>query len=124
MTLPSDISFKPRHYALFIDADTITPDNSKMWAEAIRALLKDPSCIICASPTTLFNAVQLGVRTVRIYAIPGERAFYIHEIKSLGPTRWEDWTYPSPWSAHPGFIVQGVRAALTDDYRAGLWRVR
>ena len=114
-----------RHYAAYIDTDSIVPSNTDMAARNLRKLRQDPSAVLVSSPMHAFGLYHAGMVVVRVRFDP--RPSMGLSLDKVLPRRSDSGMYdlqvlefPLPWGGSAKDIIVGCRACLPEDYRKNL----
>lgn len=107
-----------RHFAVWIDADSIVPTNTQHVDEAIRALRKDHACLLIASNREAFHASQLGMYVVRFHYYPLGGQFSAAPVYCVSDFEYLELSTPFPWTHSQA--VSAARSCIAEHDRAEL----
>ena len=114
-----------RHYVVWVETNSIQPSNTLAVEKNLRALRKDPSCILVANCADAFHLAMAGYPIVHIvFQADPSHGILIENVLPTSPTSHMPETFPIPWGASGRNIIVGCRSALTDEQRKNLHEYR
>lgn len=109
-----------RHYIVWIDADSIVPDNSKLVGEQVKALEKDPAAILVTDNRTAYHAAYLGVPVIMFHYLPAGATVMVSPILPTDETDFIRLASPFPWSASAAQAIPAARSSVEESERKRL----
>ena len=110
-----------RHYAIWIDADSIVPDNSKLVSAQVKALEKDPAAVLITDCRSAFHAASIGMAVIQFHYLPAGNTVMVSPILPTSITAHIKLAAPFPWSATPQQAIAAARYSIGEHDRKKLY---
>lgn len=109
-----------RHYAVWIDADSIVPENSNLVSEQVKALKKDPAAILVTDNRAAYHAGFLGIPVIMFHYLPAGATVMVSPILPYLETDFIRLASPFPWSAKAAQAIPAARSSIDESARKDL----
>lgn len=109
-----------RHYAVWIDADSIVPDNTAAVGKQMKALEKDSAALLITSSRAAYHSAALGLPVILFHYLPAGNTVMVSPIVPTDEFDHIKLAAPFPWSAVAGTAVAAARSSLGENTRKSL----